>query len=139
MKMSKKENVGGQAVIEGVMMRGYKKVAIAVRCPDGSIDLDVGPTNSVTDKYPILRKPFIRGVVVLVESLIDGMKSLTYSAQVSGEDEEQLSDTQMALTMLVSVAFAIGLFIILPTWSTHLLKIWTDNTIVLNLVEGFYV
>lgn len=136
MKMSKKENVGGQAVIEGVMMRGYKKVAIAVRCPDDSIELDVGPTNSITDKYPILSKPFIRGVVVLVESLVDGMKSLTYSAQVSGEDEEQLTDLQMGLTMMVSVVFAIGLFIILPTWSIHLLSIWTENTIVLNLAEG---
>ena len=84
-------NVGGQAVIEGVMMRGKDKIAVAVRQSDGEICVDVNPVSSIRDKYPILKKPLLRGVVALFESLYDGMKALAYSAQVSGEDEEQLT------------------------------------------------
>ena len=80
----KKPNVGGQAVIEGVMMRGTDKVAVAVRKPDGEIAVDVNPVNSIRDKYPILKKPLLRGVIALFESLYDGMKALAYSAQISG-------------------------------------------------------
>ena len=79
-----KFNVGGQAVIEGVMMRGQDKIAVAVRQPDGEISVDVNPVSSIRDKYPILKKPLLRGVVALFESLYDGMKALAYSAQVSG-------------------------------------------------------
>ena len=60
--MNKKPNVGGQAVIEGVMMRGKTHVAVAVRQPDGEISVDVRPVNSISDRYPILKKPFLRGV-----------------------------------------------------------------------------
>ncbi len=66
--MEKKPNVGGQAVIEGVMMRGKDKIAVAVRQPDGEIAIDVGPANSITDKYPFLKKPLLRGVVALCRS-----------------------------------------------------------------------
>ena len=72
--MEKKPNVGGQAVIEGVMMRGKDKIAVAVRQPDGEIAIDVGPANSITDKYPFLKKPLLRGVVALCESLYHGMR-----------------------------------------------------------------
>ena len=85
--MNKKPNVGGQAVIEGVMMRGKTHVAVAVRQPDGEISVDVRPVNSISDRYPILKKPFLRGVVSLVESLVMGMKALAYSAQVSGDED----------------------------------------------------
>ena len=86
---TKKLSVGGQAVIEGVMMRGPHKVAVAVRQPDGEIAVDVNPVNSIRDKYPILKKPLLRGVIALFESLYDGIKALAYSAQVSGEEDEQ--------------------------------------------------
>ena len=69
---TKKLSVGGQAVIEGVMMRGPKKVAVAVRQPNGEIAVDVNPVNSIRDKYPILKKPLLRGVIALFESLYDG-------------------------------------------------------------------
>ena len=65
---TKKLSVGGQAVIEGVMMRGPHKVAVAVRQPDGEIAVDVNPVNSIRDKYPILKKPLLRGVIALFES-----------------------------------------------------------------------
>ena len=132
----KRPNVGGQAVIEGVMMRGTDKVAVAVRKPDGEIAVDVNPVNSIRDKYPILKKPLLRGVIALFESLYDGMKALAYSAQISGDEDEQLSDKEMVLTILTSVALAIGLFIVVPTWSMRFLHTLTDDPMLLNLSEG---
>lgn len=131
-----KFNVGGQAVIEGVMMRGQNKIAVAVRQPDGEISIDVNPVSSIRDKYPVLKKPLLRGVVALFESLYDGMKALAYSAQVSGEDDEQLSSREMVMTIAVSVLLAVGLFIVLPTWSMRFLHNLTDDPMLLNLAEG---
>lgn len=133
---NQKMSVGGQAVIEGVMMRGKDKVAVAVRQPDGEIVVDVKPVNSIRDKYPILKKPLLRGVIALFESLYDGMKALAYSAQVSGEEEEQLSNKEMAMTIATSVLLAVGLFIVIPTWSMRFLHSLTDDPILLNLAEG---
>ncbi len=132
----KKPNVGGQAVIEGVMMRGADKVAVAVRQPNGEILVDVNPVNSLRDKYPILKKPLLRGVIALFESLYDGMKALAYSAQVSGEEDEQMTGREMAVTIAVSVALAIGLFIVIPTWSMRFLHSLTGDPLLLNLAEG---
>lgn len=131
-----KFNVGGQAVIEGVMMRGQDKIAVAVRQPDGEISVDVNPVSSIRDKYPILKKPLLRGVVALFESLYDGMKALAYSAQVSGEEDEQLSTKEMVMTIATSVLLAIGLFIVLPTWSMRFLHNLTEDPMLLNLAEG---
>ena len=132
----RKPNVGGQAVIEGVMMRGTDKVAVAVRKPDGEIAVDVNPASSIRDKYPILKKPLLRGVIALFESLYDGMKALAYSAQISGDEDEQLSDKEMVLTIITSAALAIGLFIVVPTWSMRFLHTLTDDPMLLNLAEG---
>lgn len=118
------------------MMRGPKDVAVAVRKADGTIDVDVHPVNSIQDRHPILKKPLIRGVVVLIESLIMGMKALSYSAQVSGDEDEEMDDKDMALTIVVSVLLAVGLFIAIPTWSVRFLQHWTTNAVTLNLAEG---
>lgn len=134
--MNKKPNVGGQAVIEGVMMRGKTHVAVAVRQPDGEISVDVRPVNSISDRYPILKKPFLRGVVSLVESLVMGMKALAYSAQVSGDEDEKLDSKEMALTIAVSAGLAILLFIVIPTWSMRFLTGLTQDHMALNLAEG---
>ena len=134
--MNKKPNVGGQAVIEGVMMRGKTHVAVAVRQPDGEISVDVRPVNSISDRYPILNKPFLRGVVSLVESLVMGMKALAYSAQVSGDEDEKLDSKEMALTIAVSAGLAILLFIVIPTWSMRFLTGITQDHMALNLAEG---
>ena len=134
--MNKKPNVGGQAVIEGVMMRGKTHVAVAVRQPDGEISVDVRPVNSISDRYPILKKPFLRGVVSLVESLVMGMKALAYSAQVSGDEDEKLDSKEMALTIAVSAGLAILLFIVIPTWSMRFLTGITQDHMALNLSEG---
>ena len=133
---TKKLSVGGQAVIEGVMMRGPGKVAVAVRQPNGEIAVDVNPVNSIRDKYPILKKPLLRGVIALFESLYDGMKALAYSAQVSGDEEEQLTGKEMAMTIATSVLLAVGLFIVIPTWSMRFLHELTEDPMMLNLAEG---
>ena len=134
--MSKKLMVGGQAVIEGVMMRGPKNVATAVREPSGKITVNVKPVNSLADKYPIFKKPFFRGILSLGESLVMGLKSLTYSAQMAGEEEEdKLTNKDIAITMAISLCAAILLFVVIPTASVNLIT--TDNHVIMNLWEGF--
>lgn len=127
--------VGGQAVIEGVMMRGPKHVATAVREPSGKITVDVKPVNSLADRFPIFKKPFFRGVLSLGESLVMGLKSLTYSAQMAGEEEkDKLTNKDIAITMMISLLAAILLFIVIPTAAVNILP--TDNHIIMNLWEG---
>ena len=101
-----KKFVGGQAVIEGVMMRGPKIMATACRKPDGTITVKEEPTTSIQDKYPVLKLPFLRGTVALFESLVIGMKVLSFSAQASGEEEEEVTNKEIAITMAVSVLIA---------------------------------
>ena len=136
--MAKKLSVGGQAVIEGVMMRGPGKIAVAVRKPDGEIAVDLKPAGSISDRYPILKKPFLRGVVSLVESLGYGMKALSFSAQVSGDEEsgETLSSLEMVGTIAVSVGLAVLLFVVLPTGAMKLLQNQGASPLLLNLCEG---
>ena len=136
MSANNKPKVGGQAVIEGVMRRGTDKVAVAVRTPNGEITVDVNPVNSIRDKYPILKKPLLRGVIALFESLYDGMKALAYSAQVSGDEDEQLTGKEMVMTIATSVLLAVGLFIVIPTWSMRFLHELTSDPMLLNLAEG---
>ena len=128
--------VGGQAVIEGVMMRSPKTIATAVRTPSGEITVKKEAIRSISERFPILKKPFLRGTVALVESLIYGMKSLSYSAQAAGEEEEQLSSWQMALTMAVSVLLAIVFFLVIPTYAAKFIPGVTDSAFRLNVVEG---
>lgn len=137
--MTKKLSVGGQAVIEGVMMRGPGKIAVAVRKPNGEITVDLKPAGSISDRYPILKKPFLRGVVSLVESLGYGMKALSFSALVSGDEEdgeESMSSLEMAGTMAVSIGLAVLLFVVLPTGAMKLLQNQGVGPMVLNLCEG---
>ena len=129
--------VGGQAVIEGVMMRGFGKVATAVREQSGNIKVQLNPVNSISDKYPILKLPFLRGSVNLIESLILGMKSLSFSAQAAGEEDEQLSDREVALTLVFAFAMAAVLFIALPTFGAKFLHEITDDPFYFNIAEGF--
>lgn len=128
--------VGGQAVIEGVMMRGPQYIATAVRTPSGEITVKKDPVHSISERFPILKKPFLRGTVALCESLVYGMKSLSYSAQAAGEEEEQLSGREMALTMTVSVILAIVFFLAIPTYGAKFIPGVPDNAIRLNIVEG---
>jgi len=128
--------VGGQAVIEGVMMRGGAMVATAVREPGGGIAVEVGPGNSLGDRYPILKKPFLRGVLSLGESLLLGLRSLSYSAQMAGEEDEKISDKELLGTMAIAFTLAIGLFVVIPTGAMKYFHTLTNDPVALNLMEG---
>lgn len=132
----KKITVGGQAVIEGVMMRGPELVATAVRTPAGRIEVEVKKVNSISDRFPILKKPMLRGCVSLFESLVMGIRSLGYSAQMAGEEDEQLSDKELAGTILFAFAMAAVLFIAIPTGAAKLFHFITEDPVFLNLMEG---
>ncbi|WP_295792670.1 DUF1385 domain-containing protein [uncultured Veillonella sp.] len=131
-----KKFVGGQAVIEGVMMRGPGVTATAVREPAGTIVVQKEPTKSIADTYPILKKPFLRGCVALYESILIGMKALSFSAKAAGDEEEEMSNSEIAITMVISTIFAIAVFLALPTFIVKFIPGVQDNHVVLNLIEG---
>ena len=128
--------VGGQAVIEGVMMRDAAKTATAVRLPNGNIEVETHDVTSIRDRYPILNLPLIRGSVIMIESLVIGMRALSFSAQAAGEEEEQMTKKEVAMTILFALVLASVLFIVIPTGAAHLAAAYTDDPIVFNLIEG---
>lgn len=145
-------DIGGQAVIEGVMMKGRKVYAVAVRKEDQSIALDVQDSVSILEKHKILRLPILRGMAVFVESLVLGMKTLSYSAEMFGEEtdeepskfekwlESKFGDRGekviIALTMTVSFILAIGIFMVLPMLMSRLFKTVMPSSFVQNIIEG---
>ncbi len=128
--------VGGQAVIEGVMMRDAHRTATAVRLPNGDIDVETRTVSSIRDRYPVLNLPLIRGSVIMVESLIIGMRALSFSAQAAGEEDEQMTKKEIAMTILFALVLASILFIVIPTGAAHLAAAYTDDPVVFNLIEG---
>ncbi|NTW04999.1 MAG: DUF1385 domain-containing protein [Peptococcaceae bacterium] len=136
--MADKFQYGGQAVIEGVMMRGRSSRSIAVRLPEGGIVVDNKPVGSITGKYPFLKWPLLRGLVALVESLVLGIEALNFSANKAMGEDEELSKTEVILTMGSAFALAIFLFVVLPTWGAHLLKTMVQGAFLQNLIEGVF-
>ncbi len=122
-------SIGGQAVIEGVMMRSPRFLAVAVRTPDRTILLRHLPYRSVLDRYPILKRPLLRGIAVLLESLFQGMDALSFSASVTngerpGADSPAPSSAAIAGSIFFAVLIALGLFVVLPHFLTALLGLW---------------
>ena len=147
----KKCDVGGQAIIEGVMMRGSKGLATAIRTPSGKIEVNVKKTKPITKKYKFLNIPIIRGAVVLIDSLIVGIKTLNYSASFFEEDEEEskfdiwlkeklgdkgANDLLVTFTMMISLLVAAGLFLGIPTAIASLFKNTGISSVALNLIEA---
>lgn len=124
---------GGQAVIEGVMMRGPAKIAVAVRRADGDIAVETNDSSPWVTLSRFLSLPMVRGVVALGESLVVGMRVLTFSANVAaGEEGEQLRLRDIVLSLLVAVVVAVLLFVVLPTAGGHAfsgLPFWLQNFI----------
>ena len=128
----KSSNIGGQAVLEGIMMKNGPKYAVAVRKPDGEIEVKVDEYKSVIKWEKLTKIPFIRGAFNFVDSLVLGMKTLTYSASLWEEETEELitieeaekqkkkEDLIMGITMVVSVVLAMGLFMVLPYFISNL-------------------
>jgi len=128
--------IGGQAVLEGVMMRGVSTWAVAVRKPDDSIDVQSFPLVSVLKKHRLLRLPVVRGSVALFESLRIGFKALGIAANAQLEDdEEEISGKAWTGTIIVALALSIGLFFLLPAVITNLSGAGDDNGIVFVVIE----
>jgi uncharacterized protein YqhQ len=145
--------VGGQAVLEGVMMRGVSTWAVAVRKPlpeevsesgvdpergaHGEIEVTSFPLTSILKKHRLLRLPILRGVVALIESLVIGFKALGISANAQlPEDEKEISGGMWLGTVLVALALAVGLFFVVPVGLTSLIKDELNSSFLFWLVEG---
>ncbi len=125
---------GGQAVIEGVMMRGRRNMATAVRRPNGELTVDVQSLSTIYTGR-VRKTPLLRGVIVLVEALVLGLKTLLYSANVSLEEEgEKVSGGFIWVLMIVALIFAVAVFFMVPLFLTRLFDI--DSTVVFHLIEG---
>ncbi|HUJ15322.1 MAG TPA: DUF1385 domain-containing protein [Thermoanaerobaculia bacterium] len=117
--------IGGQAVLEGVLMRSLSGYSIAVRQPSGNIVVKKDKLVSITKKYPILKLPVIRGSFVLIQSLILGIRALNYSASVVSENEEgrqEMSNAAVATSMITAAGLGIGIFILAPLGITNLIR-----------------
>lgn len=159
--MSNKENcavhmtsIGGQAVLEGVMMRGPKEIATAVRKSDGEIVIDKKPVTSITQRFKFLKLPIIRGVVNFIESMVVGVKCLMFSADLYDiEDDsgyepskfekwlddkfgDKIKDIAIYAAVAMALVMGIGLFMLLPTVIVGFLKPLIPNSVLLNLAEG---
>ncbi|MCI5943217.1 MAG: DUF1385 domain-containing protein [Eubacterium sp.] len=146
----KKITIGGQAVMEGVMMRNKNAYAVAVRRPDHEIEVKKGTSESIADRHAICQLPIIRGVVSFVESLTVGMKTLSYSSSFYEEEEEPGKTEQflnrifgdktdsvlMGVTMVLSVILAVGIFMALPFVLSNLLRKVISSYTVRTLIEG---
>ena len=142
-----KINIGGQAILEGVMMRAPRAMAIAVRRPNGQIVVKREQMPPLSERYPIVKLPILRGAVALFTSLILGIKALNFSANEAIEEEtdeesgetkkQELTSWALAGTMAVAFGFGIALFFFLPLYLTKLLvPIIGDHNLVFNLVDG---
>ncbi len=136
MAEKQKYHYGGQAVIEGVMVRGRTSVVTAVRRPGGDIITDVRPLPSMTTNRA-RRIPLVRGVVILIEAMVIGIKSLLYSANVAMEEEEEEIPTKAIWGMIASaVVLVVLLFFLAPLFLTKLVNEYMPNTVVFHIVEG---
>lgn len=136
--------IGGQAVLEGVMMRSISGWTVAVRRPDGGVAFKRDRIEPITKKYRVLGMPVLRGSIVLIQSLILGMKALNFSASVTSEGkdgEPELSGWAIALSMLMALVFGVLLFILAPLAATNAIRDWLMpgmNNLTYNLLDGIF-
>lgn len=151
-KKSFRTSIGGQALIEGILMRGPEKQAIAVRRPDGGIELKVEELNLIRDRYPILGLPFVRGAVTFVDSMVKGVQALMFSAEFFPEEEEEPTKFEIWLekklgsekfnqfiiyfAAFLGIGFSVGMFIMLPALIFGLLQSVIPSFFIRNLIEG---
>ena len=145
-------SIGGQALIEGILMRGPKQQAIVCRTKDGLVE-KVEPVSLIRDKYPILRLPLLRGCVTFIESMVKGMQALTYSANLipieeQGEPDkfdkwieehftfEKAQKIIIGVAVVLGIALSVFLFIFLPALIVGFIKPLTQSYLVRNLAEG---
>lgn len=150
-------SIGGEALIEGVMMRGPESIAIAIRKPDGEITVDRKPLQTLSKRYKLFKTPLIRGAVGIIESMVLGMKALMYSAEFVDLEEdknaepskfdkfiekifgEKLQDAAIYFSVAIALVFGVGLFILFPNLVAgfmHFNKNTASGLIYYNLFEG---
>ena len=144
----KSSNIGGQAVLEGIMMRNGGKYSVAVRKSDGEIAVDVQDYHSVIPWNMPLKIPFIRGIFSFIDSLVLGMKTLMYSASFFEEEEEEILTEKeaakqekqeklfMTLTVILAVVIAIALFMVLPYFLSSFVEKYTRSHTAMTIFEG---
>lgn len=147
----KSSGIGGQAVIEGVMMRNKDKYAVAVRKPDNNIEVSVKNCTNMTDKYKFLKLPIIRGIFNFVDSLVVGMSTLSFSASFYEDDEthdksskkvktkeqeEKEEKAMMTFTVILSIVMAVAIFMVAPYYVSRLFAIFIKNDTAVILIEG---
>ena len=146
--------IGGQALIEGIMMLGPKKQAIVVRLADGTMQEKVEELHLIKEKYPVCGWPLVRGVITFFTSLIRGVKALMYSADCLPEEEQAAQEDKLdkwikrhfeeekakqliiGTSLVLGLVMAVALFMILPYVITGLISAWTDSAVVKNLIDG---
>jgi uncharacterized protein YqhQ len=129
--------VGGQAVIEGVMMRAPNRWAVAVRRPDGVIESASHELPRLSARSRWAKVPFVRGVLVLVESLSLGFRALSWSAQRAGDEEEELTGRAIAVAMVLALVFFLAVFMVLPLLMARGVELLIgENTVLFNVVDG---
>ena len=129
--------VGGQAVIEGVMMRHGDKIAVAERAPDGELRFQEQVYVPLTRRYKLLGLRIVRGFVTLVEMMVIGMKTVLFSADIALEEEEQKpTKWHTAFSLVTGIALGICLFVVIPAYLFSLLRAYVASTILLNVIEG---
>ncbi len=154
----KYSGIGGQAVLEGIMMKNDQDYAVAVRKPDGEIAVKKEKHVSFSDRHKWAKWPFIRGIFAFVDSLSLGMDTLSWSAsfaddgssdrkkkeEKSEEPEDRvkkgksagLSKAETVITVIIAVVFAVGLFVVLPTFLSNLLRTWISSPVLIAVLEG---
>jgi len=148
------KSVGGQALIEGVMMRGANDIAVAIRKPDKSIQIKREPVTGLVQKYKLNKVPLLRGAIALIDSMILGVRTLMYSAEVAEEGIENNSepdkfenfmrkvfkdkaeDMLVYVSVFFALAISIGVFILLPTLVSGFLRNYVQKSFILSFFEG---
>ncbi len=144
-KEIKKTSIGGQALFEGILMKGPYETAISIRKPDGDIETTIADRTELAKKYKIFNYPFFRGIGALYDAITNGSKAIDYALSFYEEDEkskdkspfrEKLDNILMSLTTVITFVAFILIFLFLPNWITNKFRENINSILVLNLIEG---
>ncbi len=138
LSQDKKPNLGGQAVIEGVMMRGPKHWVVSCRKHDGSIVSQERQLPTVSRNPTIAKTPVLRGMVALYDSVALALQAFTFSAQQAGDEDVQLTKTEMSVTMVIALVAALALFVVAPALVTNLFTPYLPGRFLWNIVDGLF-
>ncbi len=137
MSRSPGASVGGQAVIEGVMMRAPDAWAVAARRPDGVIEARRHDLPALSSRNDLAKIPFLRGIFVLIESLTLGFKALSWSAEKAGQEEEEVTRREIILTMVIALVAALGIFVLGPAFAANWIKgLVGGNALFFVIIDG---